>query len=173
MRHHEKLVITGTDRRTIREQVVKAFLNEEPGTGKGELCSVYFYEVEQLSDGKTVFLKRPGRLNKGFDFEINVSDTNFGTNRRTTMPSHANIFEDLKEKEVENPQEFKKVLTLIERLYNCEIVSCAELRSLKFQKGHPIEMILKAVKWLFIEQDVTYWNWSGRNMLFSGIQDTF
>lgn len=31
----------------------------------------------------------------------------------------------------------------------------------------PIAIILLAIKWLFIEQDITYWNWSGRNMLYN------
>lgn len=173
MINHAKLTITGTDRRTIREQVVQAFLSEEPGTGTGELCSIYLYEVERLQDGKTVFLKRPGRLNKGFDFEINVTDTNFGERRRTTMPSHANIFADLKQKQEENSAEFAKVLGIIRRLYDCENVPCADMQALRFTAGFPCEMILKSIKWLFIEQDVTYWNWSGRNMLYSGIQSQF
>lgn len=29
--------------------------------------------------------------------------------------------------------------------------------------------ILKTLRWLFIEQDVTYWSGSGRQMLFNGI----
>jgi hypothetical protein len=95
MRYAAKLEITGKNRRAIREQVIRTFLKEQPGIGKGEECSVYLYEVERLTNGETVFLKRPGRLNKGFDFEINVSGTNFGTKRRTTMPSHStNGFED-------------------------------------------------------------------------------
>jgi hypothetical protein len=166
-----KLVITGTDRRTIREEVVKAFLSEEPGTGKGEFCSIYLYEVEKIKGGKTLFLKRPGRLNKGFDFEVNVSDMNFGQKRKTSMPSHTNIFDDLKAKKAENPEEFRKLKRLIKRLYNCEQVPCEEMRSLTFKKGHPPEMLLKAIKWLFIEQDVTYWNWSGRDMLYSGVKN--
>jgi hypothetical protein len=36
--------------------------------------------------------------------------------------------------------------------------------------AHPIEIILLAIKWLFIEQDITYWNWSGRDMLWGHIQ---
>ncbi len=168
-----KLTLTATDRRAIRDFLVKTFLNEEPGTGTGELCSIYKYEVEQLDGGKIVYLKRPARLNKGFDFEINVSDTNFGTNRRTTMPSHPSILKDLEDKQTEDPKEFEKVKNLIERIYNCEIVKCEEMRSLKFKTGHPIELILKSIKWLFIEQDVTYWNWSGRNMFYSGIQEIY
>ena len=33
--------------------------------------------------------------------------------------------------------------------------------------GLIILIILLAIKWLFIEQDITYWNWSGRNMLYN------
>jgi len=35
----------------------------------------------------------------------------------------------------------------------------------------PIAIILLAIKWLFIEQDITYWNWSGRNMLMNSLKD--
>lgn len=28
---------------------------------------------------------------------------------------------------------------------------------------HPIAIILLATKWLFIAEDISYWNWSGRN----------
>jgi hypothetical protein len=31
-------------------------------------------------------------------------------------------------------------------------------------KGEETIRILKAIKWLFIEQDIRYWNYSGRNM---------
>jgi hypothetical protein len=30
-------------------------------------------------------------------------------------------------------------------------------------------MIIKTIKWLFIEQDIRYWNYSGRDMLWSGV----
>jgi hypothetical protein len=35
--------------------------------------------------------------------------------------------------------------------------------------GEPYELILKTLRWLFIEQDVTYWSGQGRNMLYNGI----
>ena len=37
--------------------------------------------------------------------------------------------------------------------------------------SYPVDMICKCIKWLFIEQDITYWNWSGRNMLYNGIKN--
>lgn len=36
---------------------------------------------------------------------------------------------------------------------------------------HPIEIILLAVKWLFMEQDCAYWNYSGRAMFYSVLQE--
>lgn len=173
MEHHEKLHISCADRASIREQVVRTFLREEPGTGKGDDCSVYRYEVEQLADGRSIFLKRPAVLNKGFDFEVYVSDTYFGSGRRTRRPSHRVIFEDLRLKQQENPIEFEKVKALIRRIHRCEEVRDDEIFGLNFKSGFPIEMVLKIIKWLFIEQDVTYWNWSGRDAFFGGIEDEF
>jgi hypothetical protein len=34
----------------------------------------------------------------------------------------------------------------------------------------PFEMLLKILKWLFIEQDITYWNYDGRQMLKMAIE---
>ena len=41
----------------------------------------------------------------------------------------------------------------------------------KFNSGYSPELILKLVKWLFIEQDIRDWNTSGRAMLMNGIND--
>ena len=35
---------------------------------------------------------------------------------------------------------------------------------IEFSAGLPADHILKTIKWLFIEQDIRYWNYSGRNM---------
>jgi hypothetical protein len=40
-----------------------------------------------------------------------------------------------------------------------------------FKKGLPVDALLKILKWLFVEQDVTYWNWDGRTMLFRAISN--
>lgn len=165
----KELTINSTDRVGIRKQLINEFLEENPGTGKGALCSVYFYYVETLQNGNRIYLKRPARLNKGFDFEVNVENSNFGIKRRTTMPSHTSIHNDLFAKKSEDPAEFKKLHLIIERIYNCEDVDDIELTELDFKTGHPAELILKSIKWLFIEQDITYWNWSGRDMLHSGL----
>ena len=46
----------------------------------------------------------------------------------------------------------------------------SEIASIIFtDEGYAFEHVLKTIKWLFIEQDITYWNWSGRAMLYSAI----
>lgn len=41
-----------------------------------------------------------------------------------------------------------------------------------YQEGqHPIEIILLAIKWLFMEQDCAYWNYSGRAMFFDVLRN--
>ena len=54
-----------------------------------------------------------------------------------------------------------------------ERVNSAAVDMLGFREaemiGRPVEMLLKVIKWFFIEQDIRYWNYSGRNMLKNGI----
>jgi hypothetical protein len=160
------------NRANIRKQTITAFLDEEPGTGKGELCSRYTYNVEKLESGEMVYLRRPAALNKGVDFEVHVEGIEFrARGARRTMPSHNNIVEDLIIKKNESSRKYAKVKKIINKLYECKRVTQAEYRNITFAEGHPIEAILKAIKWLFIEQDVIYWNWSGRNMLYSKLQE--
>lgn len=166
---YEKLSVSGT-RGQIRRQVITKFLDEEPGTGKGENCSKYIYEVEKLNNGDCIFIKRPASLNKGVDFTVHVENIMFRERGFVDMPSHNDIIEDLELKKENDANEYEKVKTLINKIYNCEEVSENEFRCINFNVGYPVEAILKSIKWLFIEQDVTYWNWSGRFMLFTKLK---
>jgi hypothetical protein len=85
------------------------------------------------------------------------------------MPSHSNIFTDLSLKKLSDPSMYTKVSNIIQRIYNCEDISPSKFKNLQFGMGYPVDGILMSIKWLFIEQDVTYWNWSGRAMLFNGL----
>lgn len=159
------------DRFQIREQIVNAFLREAPGTGNGDLCSKYIYHVEDTLENKRVILKRPARLNKGFDFEVHVEATLFGDKRKTTRPRHIDIYNDLQTKQLESEAEYQKVRVLLADLYNCRDLKQSDYSNLVFKMGYPIDTVLKAIKWLFIEQDITYWNWSGRNMFYSSLKE--
>ena len=165
-----------SSRKEIRTKLVTTFLAEEPGTGKGDNASKYRYFVETLSDGSKIFLERPARLNKGMDFVVNIENFVFysnkpnkkGTFAKIPAPAHHNILDDLKEKKLSNPSEYKKLRAEIDNIFN---VRPYTHKNIKFKSGLPVEVLLNLIKWLFIEQDVTYWNFSGRNMLMEGINN--
>lgn len=158
------------NREQMRRQVVTAFLDEAPGTGNGDNTSRYEYEVEQVTTGGTIILRRPAPLNKGFDFEVHVVGGYFPLSRIKTRPTHPGIYADLSAKKEENPTEYEIVAALIEDMYLCHPIPDTELNQFQFRSGNTVEQILKAIKWLFIEQDVTYWNWSGRDMFIRGLR---
>ena len=51
----------------MRTRVVERFLQEKPGTGKGDSATKYDYVVETLAHGETIILTRPANLKNGFD----------------------------------------------------------------------------------------------------------
>ena len=167
-----KLTISNAGTRNeVRRRVVDAFFQEEPGTGSGELASRYDYIVEGLPDGRDVILTRPANLKLGFDFLIRVEDFDFSDpgKRYRDYPSHDDLLDDLNAKKGENPDAYKHLYTLIERVYECEEVTVQEAENVPVMDGFSVAMILGIVKWFFIEQDIRYWNYSGRGMLFSSI----
>jgi len=158
------------DRRAQRKALAEKWLEEGQYTD-------YRYNVEICADGTRVYLLRPTWLNKGFDFQVNVEGFRSRTRKpkgsTIEMPSHSDLIDDLKRKVKNRPD-------LAEELFRavCEVYACKEpdpiLRrrpSLReFRAGLPLDKILKIMKWLFIEQDLTYWLQTGRNMLMSAIE---
>jgi len=158
-----------TSREELRKILVSQFLEEEPGLGTGSNASRYRYNVETLSDGRRIYLSRPAYLKKGFDFRINVERTVFQT--RQEYPKHDDIFDDLRLKRQENAAMCRRLHQAIERVYNCEDPEdiLPEYTDIKFNEGHPVDLILKVIKWFLIEQDIRDWNYSGRRMFKNGI----
>lgn len=160
-----------SSRKEWRKSLILEFLKEEAGTGKGELASKYRYYVEILKNGEKIYLNRPATLNYGMDFTVHLENTQFRLQGPARdMPSHSNIIDDLKQKQLENFCEYEKVKKILNKLYNCEFVNEEEYSNIYFAIGIEIEGILKLVKWLFLEQDVTYWNYSGRAMLYQSLK---
>ena len=163
--HEITITINGSlPRKELRRKVVEQFLSEEPGTGTGDKTSRYTYYVEKLQDGRRIYLTRPAYLKKGFDFLIHVEGKVFMTGK--DFPKHDDIFEDLKKKREENPILFKRLHEAMTRVYNCQDPEelLKDLDNLKFKSGFTVELMLKTLKWFFIEQDIRDWNYSGRGM---------
>ena len=160
-----------SSRKEYRDNLILEFLKEKAGTGKKELSSKYKYYVESLKDGKRIYLSRPTNLNKGMDFTVHLEKTEFRVKGAyKDRPKHQEIIEDLVQKRIENSFEYEKVKKILNKLYNCEFVGKDEYLDINFFTGIEIEGILKLVKWLFLEQDVTYWNYSGRAMLYQSLK---
>ena len=156
---------TGT-RNEVRMRVVEQFALEEAGTGSGDSASKYTYYVETMQNGDRIYLRRPANLHNGFDFLVCVENQNFAGlgERRRNYPKHEDIENDLNEKKAFDPVMYRALYELLERVYNCQEVSETEMREVHFSCGLPVDHVVKIVKWLFIEQDIRYWNYSGRNM---------
>ncbi len=155
----------------FREKIVHKFLNEKKGYRKGDEKHItkYKYIVETLKDGRHIYLIRPAPLNKGMDFQVWVEKM---YDNKDVKPSYEDILNDLRIKKEENPIDFYKLIKLIESVWNCTDPNIV-LKNVKlnFRKGLSLELLLKILKWLFIEQDIAYWNYDGRNMLMSHIND--
>ena len=111
---------------------------------------------------------RPTFLNKGIDFQVWVERFEGNEDKR---PSHKDVIEDIKIKMKENPQQIPELMKAIEEVWNCkEPDEVLKNYKFNFKKGFSVELLLKILKWLFIEQDITYWNYDGRKMLFDAIK---
>jgi hypothetical protein len=167
----ENFELRATSRKQLRDTAVQKFLSEKGGyvEGKDKHITRYKYFVEKLNDGRRVYLIRPTFLNKGIDFQVWVEKMDGDKDKR---PSHKDVFADLKLKKAENSGEVARLLTAIDRVGNCEEPDTV-LRDMKFsfKKGFSVELLLKILKWLFIEQDITYWNYDGRGMLREAINE--
>lgn len=162
-----------TTRQSIIEFLYTTFAREIPGTPID--TSYYTYYVEDIADGSKIFLRRPAPLNKGVDFTINSDNYTFlcGT-RNMHCPSHPSIFAILSLYCNKNQLYYDQVLKpFIHRIYDVDNILDIEYRSLQNFSGidYPTELLVKLLKWLFIEQDVTYWNKSGRAMLMDGLKE--
>ena len=154
------------DRKEMRDKIIELFKSENPGKGKGKLSTRVVYCVEEI-DGEIIYLKRPAPLNNGFDFEVHTSKKLF-FGRIKTRPSHNCIKTILKNLKEENRIVYNKTQQVINELYHCNEKNISSIKYII--NGVEIETVLKSIKWLFIEQDITYWSYSGREMFYKGLQ---
>lgn len=152
----------------VRKELINLFLDEDPGTGKGDLTARYKYVVNKVGIHE-IYLSRPAQFNNGFDFTLNVSNLNFNpAGRKTNRPTHENILEDLRIKKKANSPLYRELKNQIDNIYICQNVAKTNF---DFKIGLDSDILLECIKWLFVEQDVTYWNYSGRAMFYNAINN--
>lgn len=160
-------------RNEIRMRVIREFAKEEPGEGSGKDASKYFYKVEKLKGGKRIYLQRPTR-NFGFDFLILIGKKGFADLEKKQgryAPTHKDLLDDLSRKKERHPKKYAKLYGLMKKIYHCHDVKDKDMDDIQFNSGWSTDQILKTLKWFFIEQDICYWNYSGRKMLWNEIPE--
>lgn len=166
--------ITGNhelDRNNLRKLAISEFTKEIAGKGKGDLATKYKYIVETPRSDRRIYITRPAFNKLGFDFLIHVANITFSNGRDN--PKHEDLSSDIEEKIKTNPKSRDAILESLEQVYKCyEPDDVVDYRPFDKLPGLPIDVILKTVKWFFIEQDIRYWNYSGRNMLMDGLRKT-
>ncbi|ELZ74748.1 DNA adenine methylase [Haloferax larsenii JCM 13917] len=125
----------------------------------------YFrYNIDTLSDGTQIFLIRPAWLNKGYDFKVCVEEWDGSAN---PAPSHPEIYSDLYwKREHDDSDSFEAICNAVLDIYEGESADKVLERysdKFDFTVGRRPDALLKPLPWLFIEQDIRYWNYSGRD----------
>ncbi len=155
------------NRNNLRKLAVKKFTEESAGTGRAELSTNYKYVVEILQSGDKIYITRPAFNKLGFDFLIHIENNIFSNNRDN--PKHDDFIDDLKAKISIDNSIKTKILDDLNKVFNCyEPDDVVNYKIYNKLSGYPMDLILKTSKWFFIEQDIRYWNYSGRNMLMNG-----
>jgi hypothetical protein len=173
-------------RTALRNQWVARFLEESPGDARikavrrrsrtdlparelAALPSRTEYEVGHLATGEALVLVRPAIFNWGIDFTFVIRGST------DIRPSHGDLGLDVAAKLRENRSAGPRLYAAIEAVYRCKdpTVMSQAFADLDVLKGWPIERLLHACYWLFLEADITYWNLSGRRMTMEHIRNQF
>jgi hypothetical protein len=129
------------------------------------------YEVDQLSDRRKIVITKPGgKFTYGKirreDFMVWVYNPNDST---LWLITHDDIKDDLKEKGDVEPKEAIKIIDALERVYNGEepdeVLKTTRLNNLT---GESTEVLLKAYKWIWGQEDCNYPYGKGRAMSWEG-----
>ena len=132
------------------------------------------YEVEQLKDGRKVVITKPGgkftfgRIRRE-DFMVWVYNP---SNSTLWLISHKDIYNDLKEKGNVNPIEAIKIIDALEEVFKGEepddVLKSTNLNTLT---GESPELLLKAYKWIWGQEDCNYPEGEGREMSMKGLRE--
>ncbi|MFN7181708.1 MAG: hypothetical protein ACK4NF_03395 [Planctomycetota bacterium] len=132
------------------------------------------YEVEQLRDGRKVVITKPGgkftfgRIRRE-DFMVWIYKPEDSS---LWLISHKDIYNDLEEKGKVNPKETIKIIDALERVFDGEdpedVLGNTKLSNLI---GEQPEVLLKAYKWIWGQEDCNYPEGEGREMSMKNIRE--
>lgn len=117
------------------------------------------YEVEDISDGRKIVVTKPGGkfsfgTIKRDDFMVWVYNEQ---DESLWLISHKNIFDDLEEKADCDPKETLRIIDALTRVYNGEEPNdVLKEMSLKNPCGEMPEVLMKAYKWIWGQEDCNY-----------------
>lgn len=135
----------------------------------------YRYNVEKFSNDGIVYLNRPAFKNKGCDFVVNCEPLiPRPDGKQLKNPRHNDLIDELQSLVEQNPSLKNEIIGSLFDVYECKNVNNVAQRILlsilDSTTSMRVERALKVLKWLFIEQDITDWNTSGRKMLMNSIK---
>ncbi len=152
----------------IRKFILEKWIEEDPEIE-------YRYFVETFDDGSRLYLERPAQLNKGCDFVIYLENFLTFNNGNDKWPKHSDLLAEITtKKETLDSTHWNELKAALESVYEVRAydISIETKNAIDAAQGNlSAEKILRLTKWLFIEQDITYWLQSGRRMLWDAICD--
>jgi len=132
------------------------------------------YEVEQISDGRKIVIAKPGGKSvygrpKKEDFFVWVYNS---TEESLWQITHKQIYEDIEMKAEHAPAVALKAIECLERVHSGEEPDGILSEAGRFDQnvpGEPVEVLLKAYKWIWGQEDVNYPEGEGRDMSMKSI----
>lgn len=131
------------------------------------------YEVEQISDGRKIVITKPGGkfvfgTVKREDFMVWIYNEKEET---LWLISHKNIYEDLKEKGDKDALKTIEIINALERVCGGEEPDTV-IKETKIENpcGELPEVLLKAYKWIWGQEDCNYPDGEGREMSMKAIR---
>lgn len=133
------------------------------------------YEVENIVDGRKIVITKPGGKSvyghpKKDDFLVFIYNP---ADDSLWQVSHKQIYQDLVEKSKEDAQKTKELINLFEKVLNGidpdDIID--DITACNFQSGELPEVLIKAYKWIWGQEDVNYPSGDGRNMSWKPIAE--
>jgi hypothetical protein len=132
------------------------------------------YEVEQLADSRKIVITKPGgkftfgRIKKE-DFMVWIYNPK---DSALWLISHKDIFTDIEEKGKVSSEAAVQIINALERVFNGEEPDeILESLQLNIPVGEPPEVLLKAYKWIWGQEDCNYPDGEGREMSMKGLRE--